>query len=255
MRKKKRWVNIEPMPEQIPVDYDTRKILHSEYTEYRSQIIGLRAQLHQTYDKALLTISTGSIVVSFTYIVQVDGIDYHRNLWMMIVSWVLYCISIILGLYGHRISCKSNDDSLRIADLNFDNKTGNLGQNGWDELCKLKHQKDIFGRRIYRVNNAQLVILPLGMVFFALFVFISLGSSKPHKPDKTIYYYKEECMSPEEKTKNGHVIKKIKKSILNEQAIVTHDEPRSSLPEPKGKDSNNKSKESSHQDNSKDTNE
>lgn len=229
MCKQKKLINTEPMPEQKPVNYDTRKIHYKEYKEYRSQIIGLRDQLHQTYDKALLTISTGSVVVSFTYILQVDGIDYHRYLWMMIFSWILFASSIILGLYGHRISCKSNDEAVDISDYNYDNKVGDLTLEGWDKLCELKESKAMYDRNIAFVNNAQLYLIPFGMFFFALFVFISLGTSKPNKPEKIIYCYKEECMLQNDKTKNTTTNKEDVKNLVKENGMTTHDEPRSLL--------------------------
>ncbi len=229
MFKKKAWYNTEPMPDQNPVDDKTKTIYHTEYTEHRSQIVVLRNQLHQTYDKALLTVSTGAVVVSFTYILQSKGIEFVEYLNIMGLMWFALGSSIVLGLIGHYISCISNQFALDIADYNYDKNIGTLDIEAWNRLCHLRYKKGIYDKWIGRINLSQLILISIGIILFGFFVFSSISSCKHVKDTVIINCQKDKYMTKEDKSKSIPNIKEKHKSLLDEQAMSTHNEPRSIL--------------------------
>lgn len=229
MRKKKQRINEKPVPEHIVVDDKSIEILHMEYTEYRSQVVAVRNQVHQTYDKALLTISTGTVVVSFTFILQLDSVDFHKYIILIIVSWAILVFSIILGLVGHYCSCKDSDYSIDIADLDYDKNTGFINDKNWEKLCRIERKKRFTKSLINIVNITQLVSVPLGVLIFAIFACLSMLNAEANNKSCNKKHCKEFCVLKDEKESPKPVEPVRKKERLDEQALSTPNQGRSVL--------------------------
>lgn len=62
------------------------------------------------FEKNIVYISAGTLVLSLTFIEKIVGISGAVNLWTLILSWCLLAFSLITNLISHLISIKFNSN-------------------------------------------------------------------------------------------------------------------------------------------------
>ena len=78
----------------MPVDQIKLKL----FSEYDKQLLADRSKSYEAFDKAILTLSGGGLALSLTFINNIIPLATAKNIGVLIVSWVLFALSILITL-------------------------------------------------------------------------------------------------------------------------------------------------------------
>lgn len=92
------------------------------------------------------------LLISMGFIETIVDVSEGRIVWMLIISWSLFAISLVLNLFSHNQSINAVDERL-------------LGD---DEKA------DHYNKRIKCQNNLSILAMMLGMVFLIIFISINI---------------------------------------------------------------------------------
>ena len=108
-----------------------------KYDDRTSQLMNLRAEAEQQFDKQVIYISGGALVFSIGFVKDIIGIDKLPVCkWMLIVSWVCFASSLIINLFSYLSSRQAIDKEL----LGEDKKS-----NFYNTLTKSLNWLSVFG--------------------------------------------------------------------------------------------------------------
>lgn len=88
---------------------------HEEYIKRRDELCKIRSDSENSFDKALLTLSTGSLALSIAFL---DKIGRPYDFWtalLIFISWGAFFLVILLNLFSYYFAQKNMD--LKIQDL------------------------------------------------------------------------------------------------------------------------------------------
>jgi len=74
------------------------------YDEYRKDLLARHLSNSERYDRAILTLSTGALGLSITFIKDVVPITLVKDLYLLITSWWLFGVAIILTVISFAVS-------------------------------------------------------------------------------------------------------------------------------------------------------
>lgn len=125
----------------------------NEYMDERRLLAGLEAESYRSFDKALLTFSSGAIALSVTFFEKFNaGLSC-----LLIVSWGLWLLSIIFQLFSYLVGAKAMREESAILSEQYKNYNIEPRENsytGWST----------------KINISALVSFLLGTVIFLLFI-------------------------------------------------------------------------------------
>lgn len=126
-----------------------------EYLKERQLLVALETESYKSFDKALLTFSSGAIVLSVTFL---EKFNTKSLLCLLATSWVFWLLSILAQLSSYFISAKAMRRELEI--LNAQYRGGEIYSDvnkwtGWPTI----------------LNILALLSFFFGVVFFLAFVF------------------------------------------------------------------------------------
>lgn len=103
------------------------------YQEYRKKILDIVQHETAAFDKYMLSLSSGSLVLSIAFIKDLVPLSMARNLWALEWSWILFCaviLMVLLGLQASRLGGQAHlinvDDAFSQGDLWKVTETRNL---------------------------------------------------------------------------------------------------------------------------------
>ena len=140
---------------------NTEKSVSQIDSNYREHVISNSLKSQQTYDKVLLTLTSGALVISVSFVH--DLIDVHSsNLRICLyLSWVVWFVGLFLLLLSHLKSTKAWEKTLEQID------DGTL----YKDLSKIGEP---YTSCVERCNNWGFIFFLLGVVSFFLYLFINL---------------------------------------------------------------------------------
>jgi len=149
------------------------------YQRTRDDLLKRQLSNSENFDKAILTLSSAGLGLSLTFIKHVVQFDAAQNHWLLVLSWVMFVLSILVTLVSFHISQAGIAKQLEIAEDYY-----------------LKDVKDA----LERPNNAAVYTERAGyfsattflIAIIALVLFISLNINR-----------KENKMSDEQKHQSG----------------------------------------------------
>lgn len=127
-----------------------------EYLEERRLLANLESESYKSFDKALLSFSSGAIALSVAFIEKFSTYCYS----LLIVSWCLWTISIISQLTSYILSAKAIREEMRILNEQYKDHTKDAEKNactGWPT----------------RLNVIALGAFLIGVICFLVFIFIN----------------------------------------------------------------------------------
>lgn len=129
-----------------------------EYLEERRLLASLEAEAYKSFDKSILTFSSGAIAFSMTFLNKFnEAICFN----LIIASWTLWALAILFQLISYFISAKAMHEELAILNEQYKQ---------YDEEPRLNK----FTGWPSRLNIATLVSFWLGVVLFITFVIFNL---------------------------------------------------------------------------------
>lgn len=90
----------------------------NEYMDERRLLAGLEAESSRSFDKALLTFSSGAIALSVTFLEKFNPGDLSC---LLVTSWILWLSSIVFQLLSYLVSAKAMREELAILNGQYKN--------------------------------------------------------------------------------------------------------------------------------------
>ena len=81
-----------------------KKANQKSYDTLRKELTDKSLYNDSQYDKSILTLSSGSLLLSLTFIKDIVPIKQASILWSLHLSWILFTITIILVFVSFRLS-------------------------------------------------------------------------------------------------------------------------------------------------------
>lgn len=103
---------------------------HEEYLKRRDELLSIRTDSFASFDKAILSLATGSLALSITFLDKI-GAPFSKSTYVIIVSaWIAFFMVILCNLASYHLA-RCNMDR-KIANLNNryinETKTGNADE-------------------------------------------------------------------------------------------------------------------------------
>ena len=90
-----------------------KQALHQQYT---SHLLGIRQTSFESFDGAVLTISSALLTASIAFVKDIIALPKAEVLWLLVASWVMFIVAICSTLSSHILSSMAVDEQMRIAD-------------------------------------------------------------------------------------------------------------------------------------------
>ncbi len=100
----------------------------NEYMEERKLLANLEAESYRSFDKALLTFSSGAIALSITFL---EKFSPGSNIHLLIASWLFWLLSILFQLISYYISAKAMREELSILNEQYRDYKSEAKINKW----------------------------------------------------------------------------------------------------------------------------
>lgn len=126
----------------------------NEYMDERRLLAGLEAESSRSFDKALLTFSSGAIALSVTFLEKFNLGDFSC---LLVISWVLWLSSIIFQLLSYLVSAKAMREELAILNEQYKD-------------YKIEPRKNRYTGWPTKLNAVALATFLIGTVIFLFFI-------------------------------------------------------------------------------------
>lgn len=129
------------------------------YEDRRSELVKIRADSIDSLDKAIMQLSTGTLVVTITFLEKIGKPYDIITIWLLLLSWVCFVTVIGLNLLSFHFATKNMD--FKIGDL--DNRVKQW-QTEWRD-----HEEDVSPYK-KKTENCNKVVVWSFLVGIALFL-------------------------------------------------------------------------------------
>ena len=130
------------------------------YLDERKQLIDAERNTAQQFDKAILTLASGALGLSITFIKQIAPHPKSQSIYFLIVAWVLFSFSILSTLISFLISQAACRRQREILDQDISEKEHKINNNAADWTNRL--------------NYLSIAFFILGIVFLIIFSAVNL---------------------------------------------------------------------------------
>jgi hypothetical protein len=89
---------------EVDPNYEYAKTRYDGYVRDRQAYLKESQEVSDRYDKAILTMSGGSLALSLTFIEKIAPSPLAWSLWFLFVAWLLLILSVLLGIYARAAS-------------------------------------------------------------------------------------------------------------------------------------------------------
>lgn len=128
------------------------------YKERRAELVKIRADSLDSFDKAVLQLSTGTLVITVTFLDKIGKPYDALTNWLLLLSWICFILVIIGNLLSFYFARKNMD--FKITDLNRRVKEH---QEKWLDSDE---QFSNYKKATEFCNQAVLFVFLIGTVFF-----------------------------------------------------------------------------------------
>ncbi len=95
---------------------EEQKRANEMFDSFRDELLKRELSNTESYDRAILTLSSASLAVSLTAIRFVVPLESSNHIWMIKAGWLLLLFSIIMSLYAYLMSNKAISVQLKNAE-------------------------------------------------------------------------------------------------------------------------------------------
>lgn len=134
----------------------------SDYSDdYREKIQEIVSKSEDDFDKKILTIASGALAISFSFISFLVKVDHCK--WMLIIGWILLIICIFINLFSHLASKRNAQKTIDELDK---------GTHEYED--KIRHNITKRNKCINQINLLSLIFLLVGVLLIIIFAAINL---------------------------------------------------------------------------------
>jgi hypothetical protein len=112
----------------------------------------------ENFDKWILTLSSGGIAISLTVVGSVIDMNTSAHKWLLICTWILFCLSILLTVVSYMTGQEALDQSLKDAEKYF--------LKGKKEYRDRKSVSSCITQWFLRIAGVSFVIAVVAMMIF-----------------------------------------------------------------------------------------
>ena len=135
-------------------------IKHDEYLKRRDELMKIRESSQDSFDKAILYLSTGGLVLSVTFLSEIGKPYDVFTYWLIDSVWFFLLLTTVLNVLSYYFAKRNMGDKLNKLDFSYRNKIEgdeeDSGYKKWVERCN------------------DLSLLTFMMAFLLFVVFVSL---------------------------------------------------------------------------------
>ena len=85
------------------------------YSQYRKDLLSRQLSNSEKYDTSILTLSMAALGVSFTFLSNVIKPDEAKFIWLLILSWISFGLSIVIVICSFRVGNRAINEQIKIA--------------------------------------------------------------------------------------------------------------------------------------------
>lgn len=137
--------------------------------EYKKDLLEDLRYSVSKFDTQVLTIASGAIAISLTFIKDIVPIKYAVSEWLFLLALLCFIICLTLGFISHYLSIKKIAETIDKVD---ENRINEITSEKW----------------IPKINLSMVIILPVGILLLTSYSLINMQHYKEvsSKPKKTI---------------------------------------------------------------------
>ena len=134
----------------------------SEDKDYRSSLEHAISGSEEDFEKNLVYLSAGSLVLSIGFIEKIVPMDNAKCIWFLIVSWFLIALTLLLNLASYLISADNGTEARE-----------DLDNNVLDDKARYKKVKSR-NKTIRKVNWTSYSLFSLGIISMIVYCSINV---------------------------------------------------------------------------------
>ncbi|MBW2663078.1 MAG: hypothetical protein JRD93_14060 [Deltaproteobacteria bacterium] len=160
--------------------------LYKEYTAQRNKLDDASLEAAGRYDRTVLTISTGALALSVTFIDKIASTPQYWTLFLLVPGWLFLLAAVIYQLLALSASHEATREQIEILDKQYSyyfsaNEPAEAVRSGWEE------PKNRYNSRVNFYNFVARVVLISGIVlilaFSAINTFYKYGENREQKQE------------------------------------------------------------------------
>jgi|GEM_PF-6687663 len=211
---------------------------HDEYLKRRDEFLKIRESSQDSFDKTVLYLATGGLVLSITFMSQIGRPFDPVTRILIALVWLSLVLTIMLNVTSYLFAKWNMEDKIKQIDSNYDKWLGS------DHKGQIESEKDsIWKNRTEKCNVFSISSFVFSVILF--FVFVVLVQYNDYAKNCDAEKEVKQTMSEQKSTKSyglteaASAIKKVVASSTSEKGL-TEATPAISKPVPDNKDGNKK---------------
>ena len=142
------------------------------YIDERTALVNASLEQHRLFDKAILTLSSGALGLSLTFIRQIIPEEAQpKNIYSLVIAWVLLALSILFTVISFLTSGKACARQIEILENSFFHSEKNSdSKTNRDEIVI----QNYYSRLTSWLNILSIICFILGVFFLATFSICNL---------------------------------------------------------------------------------
>ena len=157
--------------------------LELEKRRYIDTLIEIKNKSDDDYEKNVTFISSGTLLLSITFIEKIISINKSNSIWTLILSWIFLCLTLVINLFSHQLSSWYHEKSIEEYDYDITN-----------EIVRKRNKE------IRYINWGTTFLLILGMIFLIIFcsinaIHMSKENNNSEENNNSSYFEKGRTMT------------------------------------------------------------
>lgn len=142
---------------------DKKKLRKEIFYKERENLLQSLRSSYELYDKYLLALSSGGLGISLSFIENIVPLEKANFKIILIISWILFILSIIFTLISFITSQKSTTKQLHIAQKYY-----------LEEDDTAYNEKDLFNKATEYLNYFSGLIFLFAVILTVIFISINI---------------------------------------------------------------------------------
>jgi hypothetical protein len=137
---------------------------HNDYLKRRDELLSIRMDSFTSFDKAVLSLATGSLALSMTFLEKIGKPFDLLTFRLILLAWVAFFIVIILNLCSYLFARANMDRKIKELDSRYQREL-DTGQEDKSREAVFWHN-----RATRACNTGALLAFGIGVLFFMMYV-------------------------------------------------------------------------------------
>ncbi len=137
---------------------------HDEYLKRRDELLGIRMDSFSSFDKAILSLSTGSLALSITFLEKIGAPFSHLTFVLIVLAWISFFLVILFNLASYHFARANMDRKISDLDRRY---TADLKTEKPDTSPEPTFWQN---RATSYCNSGAFITFCAGVLFFVLYI-------------------------------------------------------------------------------------